>query len=865
MIDEFIRLAQVGYGPNSDPEERNQALDAINGMASDQEFPRLVIENYAQMQEPLIVKLMNTQMKNIIKFNGSNIPVELIQAYRDIVFNYQIHMNLNTNSDFINVLAQSRVSVVWRLYPDYWPSCWEDLFNLFNQQNDQKGLIKFMCEFGSYAESLTYENKQIYNRIKDTMRADHSDMQVTKYLIQSTATNSLDVFMALRMFLKWVSLDFVIDQESLTLIWNGINSEGTCPETLNIFETIIKRGMPDEKRVEVLNVLNPVVIVQNILDTGNVNAKKELALASLLNEAGYYALQYNQYEGYADLAILFLNSTVNDTVVSISPFFDKFVSLNPDFIGPVLEALVNRLSVFFETMPDIDSLDEAIIESLEHISQTCVKGNRELAFQYLSEVLQNVDLRENINTVLAILCLISRNFKNREFKDCIFSFVQTLFSFVSLEFPDDEPLMLGYYMFCQYFIAVCEIFESEPKSQVFMSLVRNTIAMIQDNNEKMHKALSNQLFTIVKRAGNSIAFDPQIIMDLVEYQDGDLMATSGILIQHMQGQQADFFQGCMIKLLEQLSNTPDTERLEYLNMILQFVRSMTYHKDSTHIAPVLTFLESVAEEACSSDRLLSNFIRTIYASLEHTGLQLIINLIAVDKGAESYRELSLAIKALLNSKELTDHTWAHDCIAALIPPNIQIYQAISPLAWQMTPLGDDTRQKVEMMQRFLEMIGVAIANPAEGLVDNELLMYIFEFISNSLMNQYDHPTVLAPMITFVRAAIHLDPGNMTNNFVGPTLSFLQTSKFEPESKEWTPVVDAVIELHFKMHVCTEGQLDDLIAQTLLSYYDVGEQEIREYMAKMGQTAHNEELQRNRRKFGKAFFNHISRYLKSEDK
>ncbi|EAY21143.1 hypothetical protein TVAG_283130 [Trichomonas vaginalis G3] len=855
MEDFYTAVDLVANFDGKSQEEINASNNFLKEFTESPDFPAFAIQNYESCGTLLRVKFMNTKMKDIIKFHGSELPIEIIVAYKDLIFNQNSNFNGTNDQSFINILSESRVATIWHLYPEQWPSFWSDFLNSFSKRD----VITFFKYFGLYSETLTYENTQLFTHIKDSMRADGSDLIVTKYLIDNLEPDHLDVFEALRMLLKWVSLVFVVNNESLTAIWKGINSKITCPETLNIFKTIVKRGMPDENRIAVLEVINPLQIVANVCET-EIDTKIECAVAAFLCAAGEYAIQYQMYDGYYEMSLNFLRAANDNSVVSILPFFEAYIEVDPEKIPDILTEIIQRLSIFFENVTTLDSLDEEILEVSIHAAQKCLKKDKE---NVLNIFIQFIDMAnfDDFSTAVSVLYVISSILKNKQLKDHINYLVGKFSPIVGLEFPCEVPLQeISYCIFTTYFLAVAEIFETDVITEVFNSLVRASTSEI--DNEEVHERITNALFTLVKKNGNLIQFDPSLIHQLVQYKDGNIIATSAMLIQYMSGQQADFFQQCMDELLEIFNKTPESEQPDYLILILQFVRSMTYSPNSTHIQPVTEFLMNIMPFATQSDKLLSNFIRTVYASIEHYGLEILGLLIPVDKDTESYRELCLAIKALLNSKELTDHSWAHDYIQPLIIPIISIYNSITPLDWSNV-LGDDARLKVEMTARFLEMIGVAIGNPDEHLIDQDNMTTILTMVQTALQNQYDHPSVIAPLISFVRSVVPLNPHQITQDFVGPTLCFIQSSKFRPDSKEWTAVVEAIIELHYRMYVSTEGQANDLIGQHLLEYYSSsGQDDILGYLEKISQTASNEELNRHRRKFGKQFYIRLSKFIKS---
>ena len=861
-MEEIFAAYQAGYqSPSSPPEQQQEAMDYIaQWLKTDDSFAQMV-EFLQQNNEGSFITFIFTLMPRWLKYRVSEIPPELLVALKDIIFDQSFEAKFASANNFPKNLAHIRVCVMWQMYPEGWPSFWDDFLPNFSNNS----VILFLQEFADFSQGfMSQENKNRYTIIKDAMRADESDAKLIQFILQNLNPQVKTCYNILGAIMKWINLQFIINEDALGVINQGL--EGTqevVGEVLSIFRTIIKRGMPDQNRIEIMQAINVSAISEKVLGTEGIKSETVEKLAALIEAFGTYAIEYQIADGYLELGVHFIQGIIDDKgCVAIAPFIDEYVKADPSVAATILEMLVTRLGYYFNE-EDLDPLDEpSILESLTKISKTCLSKNEEDTIGFFSASWEQIDFSEPA-LVASLLFFSTRTFSNKKFMEQRKAIVEKFWPIISDISEIDSPQIFKIYqLFTSFFNTIAPEYDSEVRTAVYNSMFTMSLAEFEDVN--WHNMLMDNFAFFVKNYCSKVEFDPDNIQTLLQAMEPTSVAIAGMLVRLLKDQQEEFFTACMDALNQTLQSEED--KTAVCKLILQFIRSITYSPGSAHIAPVTEFLKSIIEYVSGDDETFSHYIRTVYASLEHEGLEILYETMGVDKGVHSYEELSCAFKALLNSKVYTDHSWAKEIIPALVEPSIELYNSVSPLDWDQEKLGFKNQEIVEMISSFLELISRAIGPELakEELVDGEIINTVNNFVHTALTNQYEHPSVVAPMIGYVRSVLPLNPEELIPAFIEPTLSFLNTRRFDPANKEWSPVVKVIIELHHEVHTMSEGGADDLIRQYFLHLLPEEGELIESYITDLGAST-EELLDRHRRKNGKMFFLKVAQILNSLDK
>ena len=362
-MEEVFALYQIAYlqQPPVSAEQQQEAINQLEQWSQSPESIPQIAESFSTITHGKFCRFILTKISNWLKYSSEDITPEIIEVFRAAVFDQTMDTKFlqyfPKQDEFVNTLAHVRVGIFWLLYPDPWASFWTDL-----QSYPEPSILSFLDEFAKYSQGfMSHENKARYNTIKDAMRADTSDALITQYILNHISnTHALSSYKILNALLKWINLQFIINDEALAILNTGLSTKNqdVVAELLSMFRTLIKRGMPDENRQQVMEVVNPIDIYQQIIQL-EMTPKIVENLSSFIEAAGYYALQYQIADGYLDMAVNFIDSDNADAVIAICPFFMEYLkvdnSVAPNLITKIIErntTIPTKKSQVFSTAED---------------------------------------------------------------------------------------------------------------------------------------------------------------------------------------------------------------------------------------------------------------------------------------------------------------------------------------------------------------------------------------------------------------------------------------------------------------------------------------------------------------------------------
>ena len=691
-------------------------------------------------------------------------------------------MFLNDTS-FRNNLMTTEISFMWRMYPQAWPTFWQDVFGAFSE--DQ--VLWLIDAFCVYAKGLNASESLLYSTIKDGMRQDGNDQRVTSFVISKMALRNETAFRCFAELCSWVNVQYLIHQEALNAINSGFADLATAPSALEIFVKLVTRHMPVDVKHQLIEVLNIPAHVEQVIK-GQLPTAVNAVTARLVNATGLELIKSPTVQDYLGLALQFLGAEEDEVSEAVCPLLLDVVKTYPQTSMMVLEKILPRMGGFFEMFSE----DKTYLEQLTMISHSAIQGNIEETLTYLAGVIQDSSFwTTSLPMCAAVIQVVTEFLSGGEPKQVIPFFVEKLHPITQMTPPFDDVQSYAVYCYVKFFVAVQGLFSGEEHASIFQDLC-NLASNPQVGQEKVRKEFASLLVLFVKKLakGKQLVFDPSVISHFVGTLDPQLVSVAAMLIRTLpDAQQSDIFGQCMQHLIESLQRSAD--QLRDCETVLSFIRSLRYTPNAPHIPKVAEIMSQMFSMCTQKDQILVLYIRTLYSSLAEQCIDQLMQCVQYATGPMSLNGLSEAAMALVKSDQLDPSVWCSQFMSAVIEKNFAIFRSVRD--W--TP-SEETNEVIDMMCSFLKFCGTVVVKkaPFEGAHFEHVRQFVLEVFNN----MFDVPQLANAALDFTSSLLNVYP-EMVFQEIGPlVLNSLFSPKFDPWKKEWFSLCKNVMQLHCNM-------------------------------------------------------------------
>eukprot|EP00357_Protocruzia_adherens_P001031 CAMPEP_0115003638 /NCGR_PEP_ID=MMETSP0216-20121206/18730_1 /TAXON_ID=223996 /ORGANISM="Protocruzia adherens, Strain Boccale" /LENGTH=957 /DNA_ID=CAMNT_0002369481 /DNA_START=235 /DNA_END=3108 /DNA_ORIENTATION=- len=391
MSDELTQLITVLNNPQGSNQEMYRlALDKLQQLQSNAENWKVMWERYTTATDDATKFFTLQNLEVILKAFYKDFGDQQRHQVRNAILSiFNDHLATLDKSLLINKVGAIYCILLRYDYPDKWTSAFEDLFTILEAQKDSvlidrftfiifSILVVFDEEMIEFVQQLAQEDRAISMRIKDHMRGSIVPklVQMSKTILDNYASGTgsnyrletiLKCLKNLSNLFDWIDIEYVFHYGFIDLMMTYMGSPNTQTASMEVFTTIIDKGMDIEKKVSVIENTNIIQTLQKIDPNDEEVAMSDLptAVGECIESIGNFVVQSiplvdTSMELRAKLCTM-LNSALNLAFV----YFDQ------ENVG-VSETLLTFLSNYISYLKRVTITDE----DLGHIGKICTTISR---------------------------------------------------------------------------------------------------------------------------------------------------------------------------------------------------------------------------------------------------------------------------------------------------------------------------------------------------------------------------------------------------------------------------------------------------------------------------------------------------------
>lgn len=773
----------------------NESIDALGWC----------ITNYPHFKTATAQKFTLIMCKNWCIGRWNEITDELKVLVKELLFNFVVHDFERLSQDFQNLVCDAQCMFMWKSYPNIWPTFWNDLLTF-----QPYLILHFLEAFCSHTSLLSFDANETFTIIKEAMRSQGIDVQITQYVISLIDYGSPLPFYILASLFRWVNLDNFLNDENINEILKGFNLIETTTETIYVLTTLVQRNMTDDIKLTLIDLLR---IPSRIIGYMSSEANNSIlyASANLIEVTGTYLIKTDKVIAFFQIALALLNNQDDQIAASIAPFILQFVKEYPeDYLMLTFKVVFSRLQHFNEQLlKEDDSLGEMLLDIL----RVFIRINPEETYLFLFSICQSMEMVEEIPHCITLLQILNEQPKP--------DFVQFFEPLMSITPPLSSLQSKAICCFIQYFTSVNQHFEDSIVSNFF-----DTVLNIIFTDET--QSLTHSFLKFVKSVSARISFNTDIVLDMVKSLNSDLITISSLLICRLDNG-LEMFSHSLNYLMQNV-----TDEVNSFVLPMKFIQAIPYHEGAPHLNLVITTLNEIFPYVKSDDYALSIFIKSCSRSLGNESIEM------VNKCIEFALEpLSITELCIIGLK-IDNHF-----ITSFAPRVLNIMNNIDD--WSVN--NDETHEAFILFSKYLDLVSKNITQ-----VNIDTLKQVLEFIQVKL-NTTLSPRLIEIIHQFLINAAKDIPQPILDNFGESIFNVFLSREFNPQFPGWSKVCNKILKLHNILLNVLPNETTSVIEQAFLKLSATPEMVI-EYIQLFS-------LQpRNRNEQGLKFFSDFVRYRKS---
>lgn len=814
--DEITQRFAILTNPNTPPDAVKEANDFVMQFQTTPDCLTWIFQTYKAPQLPssiryqqlIILKNWCQRAWPIINQNP-----EIQSNLQQLLFTREFHEPFRTDNNFLPKLADAQVQFMFRTFPAEWPTFWPNYFEAF----DEGYILQFMVGLSHFTCDLSAPNQLIYNTIKDKMREDQSDANITQFIIQAMLKRDLNAFIAFHSLCRWVNVNYIITDDTIGCIKQGLSVSGYGEICLKIISCLVRRGMPPENKAQLIQLFDIPTQIQQISGAFANDNKLAWAASDLVNYTGQalLLLQKPEVEQYIPIALEFFSFSDPITSLGVVPFLTSLCKANPAVFQVITEKLIERLCIYFanvQSRPNQDTFLEDLIPLEKTIVNVTKQKQGNAALELIQQMWEENIFSSNPLKAISIVCFVSEVLSSNEHAQYTQFFVEQFFNII--QFPPPYNLVLSYGMiqYIKLFGKVGDKFPEEQISAVFNRLAELALTTgltqpeMQIEND-IETDMASMIDSFLNKMGSKVLVPPEIIIQFLHTSKEQLVSAAGTLIQNLRDNKQAVFDECLGQL-QGLLQANSQNAVEIMPTVLLFIKSVKYTEGTLNLAQVQAFLTTCIGICNSDDKLFSLFIRTVYSCLGQHGSDIIFQCIDfLTVGYKTACGICDAAEYLLQFEQLPKD-WIGPVIDKLSEPIFAAFQSVD--TWD---LQKDAEQQdiMALMRSFIHLFASSLK--FFQFINPQTYGVMKEFIKMSLHTHFDIPELVESILDFIAQMLQHDPEPVFTEFSNAALNILMNEQFDPNKRPWPKVCKRILKLHREMMQVNPEKASHAIMET----------------------------------------------------
>lgn len=826
--DEIIRQFVIFCNGNgSDGTEIANAIEFTYKFRKSPDCLSWVFRTYNNLADKRLRMEQLFIIKNYCKAQDIPFPDDFYTPIHDFLFTQQNHVIFQNERDFMNVLADTQVSFMWKVFPEKWENFWADYFNSFSENF----IISFLEAFSQYPVDLEGKENYLFTKIKDAMRSNQSDNEITQYVIRLMGNGVGVSFNIFKFLCSWVDLNYLLNDNSYAILKKCLDNKDYLKYTLEILSSLVSRGMNDNLKVNIIKSFDLENKIQNIVQNCINDREIAISAGSLVNSIGEFLIKEKVLGNFVDLALIFLSH--DDTYVSCSVInYLKLVCKvdrdtvyenpeNPRISTTILlkgiERIIGHIEYFEEECPYFDSLTQ-----LCHVA---INASPKVNFNALLSLWNNGEnLGSNPKLAVSILHVVAIALRDKENRDFIPTFTTEFSKILAAQPPIDPIIMYGIIEFVDFFIAARDSFGPEQASFVFNFVCNFAFMEESDENRRFIKDIRSRLFNFARWFFLILQFDPNIIPLMIQTSDVGLAAATTYLIQRIdKNLQSDVIIQCLDHLLNTFKSLEDDNaKVSYLDVILSFLRNLRYEKDSPQLVKIRSILEIISPLCSMNDSLFDKFIHATVSSLRENSIDIIKSCLPhITIGYKSLSAYCNAVQNILKLSGIQKDAWITTVIGYLFNIVFEKFGSNIHASRNDSINDEEYKETLQITCSFIELFLMAVRMAPDFILP--LYDKMKEFVIQLLKDHFDIAVLDEKVCDLLSEIVSRDIDSVLNDLGVLLMNFLYTYKFNPDQDEWFRVCKRVLAFHRHIKEINPERAKQLVDNSFRTFITNNEQ------------------------------------------
>ncbi|OHT10483.1 hypothetical protein TRFO_20144 [Tritrichomonas foetus] len=779
LLESKLRIA-LERSPSVSPQEIQESINTVNTICNSLDGLQFIVNHSLNFSCPASKKFSLIVCKNWCMHRWSELSNELKNQLKEFLFFQSLQNFDSIPQDFQNVIGDAQCSYMWNSFLTEWPSFWDDLLKM-----PPIVVLNFLNAFCSLTSTMHQDSNQTFTQIKQTVRSQETDKDILLFVFNVLNLNGPLCFSILASLIHWISLDFILNNDSMSLLINALNNPQTASPALNALTSLIERGMETEMKMQIIEMLQiPPRVISLICN--NADNTIIYSAAQLIENTGSLLISTPKALPFFQIALQLLTNLDNEISGCVASFIQQYTKSYPEVAPIVMNTCYSRLKEYYNF---IENEDEPYCDMLFGIIRACFSVNHDDSLQFLLSICESMDIIGEMPHCVALLEILNDQQPQPEF-------VQYFEPLLSLTPPlsPHHTKALGSYV--RFFTSVAGAFDITTISTFFARI--SQFALSPMIREETRTFLSFSLLGFTKKY-NNIHFDQNTIFSFVQTFDPNLISIAALLISRLDQNQYEIFQSCVSHLFSKLQ-----ANIGICPLVLHFIKSLHYNQGSPHIPIVLGFLTQIKQYVKSDDQLQAQFIRTSFYSLGPESCNLINE--CIPSSTERLSISALSDVSNTTVKLFKNNEFSINLAYHMFDSFVKCFNEIDD--WSI--VNDNTIEVIQMVDDYLSLCASIILETSPEFSQKLLL-----FVSNSLSPKYFCYQLFLKFYSFISHISKVIPDVSLQSFgVVSITALLSNINFNPTHPGWSKVITKLAKFQAYILSSIHDSTIQIIATTL---------------------------------------------------
>ena len=816
-LETFINIFLNKAQPESE-EKRQQANETIQEIRSSQNGFMHLIENFNSFKSDVPKNFTIFIIKSVMYQRWNDIAESLLEPVQQFLFVVLNETNVyqSLEEETANLLAETQAYFVAKTYPAIFQN-----FLAFFENCEMIVRLRFLnslCKNIAFPEPPIVFHQSLYIELIPSF---------TEIIFTGVQQTFPIAFSALSYFCRWCKNEWLKNEELVQLFDVGFTIPNLKEMAANVVVSLLMSSGDDQEIVaQIIEKFQVIEHISEIFEEDDTNLL--LAYARLVSACGNTTLNSNPElcANFFQIAVEHFLSSPNDEIAScVISFIDTYTSLNPEIAPDILNAVIQRLAIYFENEP-VKTLLFCV--KLSHLAITALRINEES--QSVIDEMIDPSLQENPNICAAIMHIVYFTMNSQTYTFSSFSEIFQFFaSLIQIEPPLSRsifPAILAFYR-----LALSNPISSpDIDADAVNSIVETLLGFIAAENEtdEINKQLTLILGKFIGKFINLFSLSEEVIQAILEIGSQEsisaLNSISNALLRQPELQIS--IMSLIIEYLVGKCNETGNGR-DQIYLLFTYISNLNPPYDEGLLQHIHSLIQTYLPIVSSDEELLCLLIVSL-KSISYYGFDLLYTIYGQIQ--ENMKCVSAAVRAC-HTIRIKLNTYVMKVIpveARNTPETQQLVNLLkseeaikfaASIADKFIGFIDDTWASCPLPQEEndLKTFIINTLNYFQGavrLINDDIKGEFFQMVVDLYAHYFNCPDVIQCLLSFAIHAIQFDPEVVTKSFVVPSFSSLYSIDFDTNNPNW----ESVAKLMIKFHQIAQNKYPELFKEELANAF-----------------------------------------------